>query len=106
MPATHNGRATRAAKRDAPHAPSAWPTKNATSVAAAAGVVAPNNRRSQRCQVTSIASAAAPQAKASASTPAARAGPRVIRAYLIASGLIGDPTAPVIGSGGAVNRNA
>ena len=28
------------------------------------------------------------------------------RGYLIASGLIGDPTAPVIGSGGAANRNS
>jgi hypothetical protein len=31
---------------------------------------------------------------------------RALRAYLIASGLIGEPTAPVIGSAGATNRNS
>jgi hypothetical protein len=34
-----------------------------------------------------------------------RAQPERTR-YLMASGLIGDPTAPVIGKGGATNRNS
>jgi hypothetical protein len=50
--------------RRADHAaPSACPAKNATSVADAAGAVAPSRPRSQRIQIVSTTSAPAPDAK-------------------------------------------